>query len=336
VLNPYWNVEVWKCSAESDDVDEPSCHVIQEAKPTDRQLTISAIVADKYGTSPSRGNFLPWAHLQRPGLGGVTRFSFPFVVVTTSEEIYIWDVRTGALVQTMLNIQQVNYEEDGGAIVTADDDSEEFWFLGEVSDINLTERYVFVCGTESLRIFDRSVGGVAGMGRELAVSAEDLPTHDAFGTWCFTVATDDSDEVIQKHKIEGALVVEHETVLSMGTSFGDGEFLAGKCLDGYVFCRTQLYNPSHMASCPIITVYISSCGSHAAILFSGSRILVKPYFKDGYEGRIPPEWNMFEIDLSPFDCDSESDEEVGFDPFHSEAEFTHLAFDNGRIAVPMV
>ena len=82
-----------------------------------------------------------------------------------------------------------------------------------------------------------------------------------------------------------------------------------------------------------ITVYISSCGSHAAILLSGSKILVKPYFRDGYAGRIPSEWRMFVIDLSPFDHNSESDDEFGFDPLPG---CSHLAFDDGRIAVRMV
>ena len=81
------------------------------------------------------------------------------------------------------------------------------------------------------------------------------------------------------------------------------------------------------------TVYISSCNSHAAILLSGSKILVKPYFKEGYAGRIPSEWRMFVIDLSLFDHNSESDDEFGFDPLPG---CSHLAFDDGRIAVRMV
>ena len=227
MLNPYGDdVEVWRCSAESQDVDEPSWHVIQEAKPTVRQLVASAAAA-KYGTSPSRGNFLPWAHLQRTGQRGVTRFSFPFVGEITPEEIYIWNVRTGALVQTMLNMQQVDYF-DGDPMASTGDDDEEFWYPGEVSDINLTEGNIFVCGTESLRVFDRNVR--VGMGHGRAVSVEDMTLQSVYGKWCFTVATDDSGEVIQEPRVEGALVVEHETVLSMGARYkGDGEFLAGKC-----------------------------------------------------------------------------------------------------------
>jgi len=90
VLHPHWNdVEVWKCSsAESQDVDEPACNVIQEAKPTADQLTAYAAAAGMYGTSPSRGNFSPWAHLQIPGRGGCIRFSFPFIGVTAADETY--------------------------------------------------------------------------------------------------------------------------------------------------------------------------------------------------------------------------------------------------------
>ena len=233
------DVEVWRCSAESQDVDEPSCHVIQEAKPTARQLAASAAAAATYGTSPSRGNFLPWAHLQRSGQGIVTRFSFPFVGEITPEEIHVWDVRTGALVRTMLNTQQVNYI-DGDAIVSAGDgDDEVFWDPERIWDFNLTERYVFVCGRR-LRVFDRSARGVVGMAPERAVSIEDIAPQDTF-KWCFMVATDDSGEVIQKPHIEGALVVEHETVLLRYS--GDEKFLGSEWLDVYaidVFCRTQL------------------------------------------------------------------------------------------------
>ena len=96
----------------------------------------------------------------------------------------------------------------------------------------------------------------------------------------------------------------------------------------------------------MITVHISSCGSHAAILLSGSKILVKPYFKDGYAGRIPSGWSMFGIDLSPFDTniddefdlspfDTNIDDEFDLSPFN-DMRFPPLAFDNGRIAIRMV
>jgi len=129
----------------------------------------------------------------------------------------------------MLNIQQINYETVGGGIVSVDDNV----YLGAIEDINLTEGYVFVCGTGSLRVFDRSVRGVVGMGRERAVSAEDMDPHELPGMWRFTVATDDSGEVIQKPHVEGALVVEHETVLSMADERyeRDGRFLASELLN---------------------------------------------------------------------------------------------------------
>ena len=244
MLNPYGvdAVEVWRCSAESHDADEPSCHVIQEAKPTVRQLTASAAAAAKYGTSPSRGNFLPWAYIKRGGQGGDARFSFPFLGVITSEEFYIWDVRTGMLVQTMPDIQRVNYI--GDFFYSADGD--EFRDLGEVNDFDLTERYLFVCGRKSLRVFDRSVLGVVGTRRERAVSVEDNPPHNVWAAWGFTVATDDrTQEVIQKHHFEGAFVVEHETVLKDVSldSYRYALFPAGECLDGYaidLFCQTRL------------------------------------------------------------------------------------------------
>ena len=84
---------------------------------------------------------------------------------------------------------------------------------------------------------------------------------------------------------------------------------------------------TNMASCPMISVYISSCGSHVAILLSGSKILVKPYFKDDYADLIPSEWGIFEFDLSPFDRTYET---------RYRLHACHLAFDNGRIAVAMV
>ena len=64
--------------------------------------------------------------------------------------------------------------------------------------------------------------------RERVVSVGDMTPQAVFGKWCFTVAMDDCGEVIQKRHMEGALVVEHETVLSMGARYrGDGEFFAG-------------------------------------------------------------------------------------------------------------
>lgn len=130
--------EVWR---RSDDYTEAEAlRVDPEARPISRQISASASAAEAYATqSSTRGHFRPWAILRPPQMTRAFRLSYPVLGVASLTSIYLWDVRTGAFIQILDQVQ------DG-------------FVLGDINYIEVGEKYVFLCGTESLRGFSREDG----------------------------------------------------------------------------------------------------------------------------------------------------------------------------------
>ncbi|KAG5637600.1 hypothetical protein H0H81_003991 [Sphagnurus paluster] len=139
--------EVWRRVDDFRDEEPP---VIRESLPTQRQWRVSATAERKYATaSTKRGHFRPWASLHPPQITRAFRFSYPILGAAAWDAVYLWDVRTGVLVQTIETIQ----------LGPADDeDDHNLVFLGDINYIEVSEKYVFLCGIHSLRVFSRETG----------------------------------------------------------------------------------------------------------------------------------------------------------------------------------
>lgn len=113
--------------------------------PDDLQKGISNQMAERYRGCSDRGQFRPWALLQTSEWGRAFRFVYPILLVSSFEKAYLYDVETGNLVQTIKDTQ---------AVVGGDT-------LGDINYVELNESYVFICGTQELRVFNRSNGTIA-------------------------------------------------------------------------------------------------------------------------------------------------------------------------------
>ena len=118
--------EVWRLT--SDFVGEGE--VAADAPPDDVQMAASAKVANLYHHYAPRGHFRPWALLR---LESVTKYrlAYPTLACANKEHIFLYDVCTGSLVQT-INIH-----------------------LQSFCSVDVNERYVFVCELEVVHVFSR-------------------------------------------------------------------------------------------------------------------------------------------------------------------------------------
>jgi hypothetical protein len=124
--------------------------------------------------------------------------------------VYLWDVRTGALVQTIegtqLNLWNGNAPGDGDAPR----------FLGDINYIELGPRHVFLCGVHALRVFARDTGRCV----------LDVPSSQTeYGRWWFGIS-----EESQRESVPAAVAMRHGVVVGEQLR-GHGEivdeFIAG-------------------------------------------------------------------------------------------------------------
>ena len=233
--------EVWRHS--TDYTAEEAALVIPESKPAPRQLQVFAAAEKAYGSTttltsetpeseqstppPQRGHFRPWALLRPPHGMRAFRLSYPILGSTSRNTIYLWDVRTGALVQQIDDIQKLNSDN----IYNSQD------LLGEINYIEVGEKYVIVCGRLALRVFERGESGngkVKGSDERgrcvMSVSPRYTPK------WRMTI-----DLGSQWRRVDGAEVVERGVVdgfampgiLDLGREFRAGELLKVGC--SYIF-----------------------------------------------------------------------------------------------------
>ncbi|KAG6917274.1 hypothetical protein DXG01_003222 [Tephrocybe rancida] len=146
--------EVWRHL--DDWNDEEAASVVPESMPTHRQLRVFRFAEERYETDtppPTRGHFRPYAILRPPKTTRAFRFSYPTLGAAGWDCIYLWDVRTGALVQTIEQTQL-------GAHDPSDEDMTPLDLLGDINYIEVAERYVILCGIHCLRVFSRATGKV--------------------------------------------------------------------------------------------------------------------------------------------------------------------------------
>lgn len=118
------------------------------AFPDERQISAAN---SNFPVSPlaTRGHFKPWAVLKPPASTRAFRFVYPTLIAATSKCLFVWDIPTGELVQS---IQNTHISPDGvGSNLT----------LGLILYVEVSARldgHAFICGSNTLRIFSRASG----------------------------------------------------------------------------------------------------------------------------------------------------------------------------------
>ncbi|KAF8256986.1 hypothetical protein EI94DRAFT_1671647 [Lactarius quietus] len=117
--------EVWRLASDFVPVSEFAA----EAPPSDRQVAVSAQVAELYRHYAPRGQFQPWALLRSPESVYAYRLRYPTLIFANHEHAFLYDVRTGALVQT------INFH------------------LRALYSVDVTERHAFLCDLYVVHVY---------------------------------------------------------------------------------------------------------------------------------------------------------------------------------------
>lgn len=131
-------LEVWRQASNCQDAEMPT-----ENMPDEHQLRVSAAATEFHRSSNLRGHFIPWALIEMPSFGRVSRLVYPILVMASEERAFLWDVQTAHLKITIQDIQRPI----------------EGTILGRINYVELCEQYVVICGSKQLRIFSNSPRG---------------------------------------------------------------------------------------------------------------------------------------------------------------------------------
>lgn len=139
VFNRIDNVkEVWRRACDFHNATLPA-----ESLPDELQLRASAGAAEFYHSRTLRGHFLPWALVDMPVFGRAFRFVYPNLLVASEDEAFVWDIPT---MRNIITIHDTQTPVDGA-------------ILGLINYVELSDRYIIICGTGQLRIFSKSPQG---------------------------------------------------------------------------------------------------------------------------------------------------------------------------------
>ncbi|KAF8272817.1 hypothetical protein EI94DRAFT_161052 [Lactarius quietus] len=128
--NQNGEMEVWRLASDFSTEDE----VAADAPPNVMQNEASAEAAEVYHQYAPLGQFRPWALLQFADFIGAGRLVYPTLICATHEQTFLYDVRTGSLMQTI---------------------TIHFRTLGCV---DVSEHHVFVCERDVVHVFSRESG----------------------------------------------------------------------------------------------------------------------------------------------------------------------------------
>ncbi|KAI0040438.1 hypothetical protein FA95DRAFT_1599422 [Auriscalpium vulgare] len=102
--------EVWRLASDFASNDA----VVEAARPDYTQLRAAAQAAQRHGYA-GRGHFRPWALLVFPEMTLAYRFVYPTLLSASESRAFLYDVRTGTLMQTIENVvadgDNINYVE---------------------------------------------------------------------------------------------------------------------------------------------------------------------------------------------------------------------------------
>ncbi|KAF4562491.1 hypothetical protein EYR40_004692 [Pleurotus pulmonarius] len=128
--------EVWRLASEYDTSPLPALSL-----PDSRQLDAYARSCVLYPAS--RVRFRPWLLLHMPIHTRAYRFVYPSLLVSGTDEAFIFDIPTGARVQVIDDLQDVNPHGDA---------------MDDINYVDLDVRHVFVCCESVLKVFSRETG----------------------------------------------------------------------------------------------------------------------------------------------------------------------------------
>lgn len=131
--------EVWRRACDVENAALPT-----ESIPDDLQMYAAAVAAAAHRSSAPRGHFKPWALIQMPDFGRAFRFVYPTLLVAAEDQAFLWDIPTARHIATISDIQ------------TRIGNSS----LGRITYVEVNDRYVVICGTRQLRIFNRPQGAL--------------------------------------------------------------------------------------------------------------------------------------------------------------------------------
>lgn len=135
--------EVWRLSAEFDHSQIPS-----HAAP-DSSQRLACVLSDASFPS-NHARFEPWCLISTTQPTFAYRFSYPTLVIMSMDTAYLWDIPSATLVQTIQDVTELfaNNDQDHDDRAT-------------ISYVDVSERHLFICGWQELRVFNRSDGSLA-------------------------------------------------------------------------------------------------------------------------------------------------------------------------------
>ncbi|KAH9974812.1 hypothetical protein BGW80DRAFT_158313 [Lactifluus volemus] len=124
--------EVWRLASDMTETDGTAI----SAPPDEEQLKVSAFAAARCSQYAPRGHFRAWAKLSFPELTHAFRLAYPTLVCANRKHVFLHDVRTGSLVQT-IDINASN---------------------PRIRYVDVNERHVFVCESRAVHVYSRASG----------------------------------------------------------------------------------------------------------------------------------------------------------------------------------
>ncbi|KAH9038549.1 hypothetical protein EDB85DRAFT_427610 [Lactarius pseudohatsudake] len=122
--------EVWRLASDFSTEGEVATH----SPPDVEQIDASACAATVYHQYAPRGQFRPWALLALPSFTTMYRLAYPTLICANPRRAFLYDVRTGSLMQTIdIHIQSICY-------------------------VDANETHAFVCEPDAVHVFSRENG----------------------------------------------------------------------------------------------------------------------------------------------------------------------------------
>ncbi|KAJ4490203.1 hypothetical protein J3R30DRAFT_3276999 [Lentinula aciculospora] len=239
--SPEGNKEVWRLASEF-----PSTGPSSNALPD--QVLASEEAFQEHAATYPKGHFKPWAVLKMPRVTHAFRFVYPTLLVGAWDHVFLWDIPSSELIQTITPIQEPEDPNSAFAVVLANAPSfvARLGSLDNLNYVDVDEKHAFICGVTALRVFSRATGKCI----------LDVPsTRREYGSRRFSVIYE------SEMSTDGAVLVNHYT--------------DGKELD----LSRSSFQPRSIDE--FIAVHVSSCGRHLVAMLASSRVVIIKNFQDG-------------------------------------------------------